>query len=293
MNSQQWNRESHEAARRCAPATDILIAERARGRVRASFNMDRGSTRLERLFEEGGLRLRFPQPLRGCDVVVVNTAGGMAGGDRAQLSFSAGPGAKVTIATQSAERIYRGGDPMGLPAAEVALALSVGPGACLRWLPQETILFDRARLSRRLEADLDRDASLTIFESFVFGRLAAGETRIAGSLRDSWRVRRLGRMIFADEMRLEGQIGAILDRPACGGAARACATLLYMASDAEAYVGDIRARLEALDARECGASAWDGKLVVRLLSRAPESFRRIAVAVLEVLPGGGAPRVWG
>jgi urease accessory protein len=216
----------------------------------------------------------------------------MAQGDHARLSFVAGPGAEATIATQAAERIYRAQESEDSRAAEVAVSLRLHEAARLRWLPQETILFDRACLSRSLEVDLAASASLTIFESFVFGRLAMGETRIAGSLRDSWRVRRGGRLAFAEDMRLEGQIGTILDRSACGGAARACATMLYMAPDAEGYIEAVRSRLDAANGCEGGASAWNGMLVVRLLSARPDALRTAAFDLLAILPGGGAPAVW-
>ncbi|HUZ68022.1 MAG TPA: urease accessory protein UreD [Beijerinckiaceae bacterium] len=265
---------------------------RARGEIRAAFAADDGCTHLGRLFETGGLRLRFPKSQRGCEAVIVNTAGGMAEGDCANLDFSAGPGVEATIATQAAERIYRGDGPAGSPATEVSVSLRLGEAACLRWLPQETILFDRARLSRRLDVDLAPSAALIIFESFVFGRLASGETRTCGMLRDRWRVRRAGRLAFAEDMRLEGAIGSTLDRPACGGSARACATLLYIAPDAEGYIEEARARLRAASRCEWGASAWNGMLVVRLLSNLPEALRAAAFDLLDALPGGGAPRVW-
>ena len=201
-----------------APARE---RQRARGEICASFALAGARTEAARLFETGGLRLRFPRAGAECEAVVVNTGGGMAGGDRARIDFALAPGARVIATTQAAEKIYRAEG----AGAEVAVRLVVEAGAALVWAPQETLLFDRARLSRRLEADVAADASLLIVEASVFGRLAHGETRIDAALHDDWRIRREGRLIFAEAVRLENA-AATLDRPAVGRGARAIATLV-------------------------------------------------------------------
>ena len=162
--------------------------QRARGEVRAEFASSGKRTALARLYQTGGLRLAIPNAAGACEGVIVNTGGGMAGGDQARLEFALGAGSKVMLTTQSAEKIYRGDD----GAAEVSARVSFGAAARLEWLPQETILFEGARLTRRLEIDLAPDASLLLVEAFTFGRTAFGEDRIDASLRDSWRVRRAG-----------------------------------------------------------------------------------------------------
>ena len=138
------------------------------------------------------------------------------------------------------------------------------------------------------------DARLIAAEILVFGRLAKGETAIGGFLRDSWRVRRDGRLVFADESRLEGAIGARLDRPAIGGGARAGALLLVVAPDAERHLDPARAALEPFRGSgvEGGASAWDGLLVARLLSRSPETLRAAMIAMLAAIRTGPLPRSW-
>jgi len=278
-----------------APKTtvsDPRSSGRAEGVIRVTFKADGGYTHVQRLLESGGLRLRFPRPQGGCEAVVLNTAGGMAEGDHACFDVHAGAGSRATLVTQSAERIYRSEGTGSVPATRVDVRLRLEEGASLRWLPQETILFDRARLSRRLDAELAADATLTIFESYIFGRLAAGETQISGSLHDRWRVRRAGRLAFADDLRLEGAIASILDRAACGAGARACASLLHVAPDAEGMVEGARTRLATSLECEWGASTWNGMLVVRLVSRSPQALRKTALEFLDWLPGGGAPRLW-
>ena len=197
-------------------------------------------TEAQRLFETGGLRWRFPRSSSPCEVAIVNTSGGVAGGDSYRVSLSVGDGAEVEATTPSAERIYRSDG----PAAVIATALSLAPGARLLWLPQETLMFEGAALERRLEVEMSAEASLIVAETLVFGRLAMGERQIDASLRDSWRVRRDGRLVFADETRLD-HAGAALERRAVGAGARALATVVAAAPNIEARLPDLRAALEA------------------------------------------------
>ena len=163
-------------------------------------------------------------------------------------------------------------------------------------MPQETLLFEAARLERSLEADIAGDACLLLIEAVTFGRLAHGETRIAARFRDRWRVRREGKLIFADETRLENA-GAALDRLAVGRGARAIATILCVAPNAEAQLPALRAALDSVEAREgepidAGASAFEGMAVARLASPSPSRLRAALIEAMLALRGGETPRVW-
>jgi urease accessory protein len=269
-----------------------ILPLRARGEARALFARIGAATKPQRVFETGGLRLRFPNAEGACEAVLVNTGGGMAGGDRAAIALSLEDGADVLATTQSAEKVYRA----ETEATRVETRLTIGAKASLSWIPQETILFDRAHLERRLEAEVAGDGTLLAIESMVFGRLASGEAEIAARLRDRWRIRREGKLVFADELRIENA-AAVLQRPAVGRGARAIASFLFMAPDAEAAVEKIRAVLEAQSAGEgapleAGASALDGFVVARALSPDPGRLRRCILAVMMALRGAAAPRVW-
>ncbi|WP_158807111.1 urease accessory protein UreD [Beijerinckia sp. L45] len=256
--------------------------------LRAAFARHGGVTQRVRVLESGALRLRLPRHASPCEGIILNTGGGVLGGDRLDLAFALGAGAAVVLTTVAAEKIYRAeAEP-----ATIATRLTLAAGARLDWLPQETILFDRARLARSLAVDMAADASLLAAEMLVFGRLAMGETAVAGSLRDDWRVRRDGRLVFADATRLQGDIATILDRPALGGGARAGALILFVDGQAEAALDPLRAALAAFEAVEAGASAFDGILVARLLARSPEALRAAMVAALGILRNGALPRVW-
>jgi urease accessory protein len=255
-----------------AQTPDAALRQRARGEVRAAFARVGERTEAARVYETGGLRLRFPRAGAECEAVVVNTGGGMAGGDRASVELVVGPQARVVATTQSAEKIYRSeGDPVC-----VETRLRVESGGALAWIPQETLLFEAARFERRLDAH--------------------GEARIAARFRDRWRVRRDGRLVFAEETRLD-DAGAALDRPAVGRGARAVAAILSVAPNAEAQLPRLRAALETIVAREgepidAGASAFDGLVVARLASPSPSRLRAALIEAMLALRGREAPRVW-
>jgi urease accessory protein len=269
------------------PRGDPANRQRARAEARAAFARVGARTEPERLFETGGLRWRFPRSSSPCEAAIVNTGGGVAGGDSYSVSLTLSEGAEVEATTPSAERIYRSDG----PAASIATRLVLRPRARLFWLPQETLMFEGARLERRLEVETSGEAAFIVAETLVFGRLAMGESRIDATLRDSWRIRRDGRLVFADETRLE-HAGATLERKAVGAGARALATIVAFAPNIEARLPDLRAALDAAGSDiESGASAFDGLIVVRLLGPSSNRLRAALIASIVAL-GGRKPRLW-
>ena len=191
--------------------------QRAAGEGRIAVKAEDGVTRLARLYQEGCAKIRLPtdRAARGLEAVLINTSGGLTGGDQTSWRVDAQAGARLTLTTQACEKIYRARDGR----AEVNVSLNVGAGARLDWLPQETILFNEASLARSLKADLAADARLLAVEAVVLGRTAMGETVRSGALRDRWRIRREGRLVFADDLRFEGPIAevAALEPTLAGG----------------------------------------------------------------------------
>lgn len=281
-----------------APAT----LQRARGEGRVSFKLrDDGRTALDRLHQSGAAKIRLPRlPERCADPVAVllNTSGGITGGDRLRYEARWAAGTSATLTSQTAERIYR----RAAGAGEVHNCLTVGEGARAEWLPQETIVFDKAALRRRFEARLSATARLLAVETVFLGRAAMGESVRQTFFRDSWRVWRDGRLAFADETRLEGDARLVLSGPATGLGARCFSTVLDIGPGAEEGIDRARAALAAAlssvahsgGERRCeaGASAWDGKLVVRLAGADGQALRRVLVHFLEAYRGTVLPRVW-
>jgi urease accessory protein len=261
---------------------DVFAANRAVGRVALSVAARDGVSRRRRVYEDGPLRVRFPNS-GDLEAVIVNTAGGIAGGDRHGIDVDVGEGAALGVTTAAAEKVYR---MLGTP-AEVVLRLSVGTGARLVWLPQETILFDRAALHRRIDVDLAADGSLLMAEAVVFGRTARGEAVAEGSFIDRWRVRRDGALLFAETARLNGAVGEKLAEPAIAGGGVAIATVLAVPGDA-AMAERVRAQSFC---GEVGASAWNGLAVARLCAKDGALLRRDLARVIAAM-GGRLPRLW-
>ena len=270
-----------------AEATHTFAANRAIGRIALTVGASAGATRRSRLREEGSLRVRCPGPASTeLEAVIVNTAGGVAGGDRFTFDVTVGPGARLVVTTAAAEKVYRTLE----PDASVGVKLDVGAAAALAWLPQETILFDRARLTRTIDIDLAHDAELLLAEALVFGRSGMGEVAHDVVLFDRWRLRRGGRLIHAEAVRLEGAAAAKLERRAVAAGGIAIATVLVVPAD-EATAASVRALADRIRG-EVGVSAWNGLAVVRLCAADGAALRHDLVAVLTALRGAPLPRLW-
>ncbi|MGA8899661.1 urease accessory protein UreD [Bradyrhizobium sp.] len=265
----------------------IFAANRARGTVRFNVAGIDGVTRRRELHEAGSLRVRFPSPEDGgLSAVLVNTAGGIAGGDRFEIDIASGNDARLTVTTAAAEKIYRADG----PAAELNVTLKAQGRSHLSWLPQETILFDRAKIHRRFEIDLSEDASLLLCEIVVFGRLAMGERMQTGEFVDRWRLRRGGKLVFAENIRLDEDIGEKLASPAIAKGGVAIATALIVPGD-EALVERIREASDAFGG-EVGISAWNGFAMARFCAQDAARLRADMVAVLGRASGSALPRLW-
>ncbi|MGY4305804.1 urease accessory protein [Bradyrhizobium sp. USDA 4369] len=268
-------------------AADLFEANRARGAVRFDVRLQDGMTRRHHLHESGSLRVRFPSPEDdGLSAMFVNTAGGIAGGDHFAVEVAAGEGCRVTLSSAAAEKVYRA---PGKP-AELDIALTAAAGAHISWLPQETILFDRARIHRRIDIDLAATASLLLCEIVVFGRTAMGERMREGEFVDRWRLRRGGRLVFAETVCLDGDIGAKLAQPAIAKGAAAIGTALIVPGDA-ALVERIRESLPAFRG-EAGLSAWNGFAMARFCAQDAASLRADMMAVLGCASAVPLPRLW-
>ena len=263
---------------------EVFAANRATGRVALRVGAVAGLTRRRRVHEEGSLRVRFPNAAPGSlEAVLVNTAGGIAGGDRLSIELDVGEGASLLAGTAAAEKIYRstGAD------AQMHLSLKVADRARLAWLPQETILFDEARLSRHISVDVAQSASVVAAEAIVFGRTAMGEAVKRGAWRDQWRVRRGGKLVFAENVRLDGAIAEKLEARAAAAGSVALATVL-IAPGAAQMLADVR----AIDFKgEGGISAWQDIAVARLVAPDGLTLRRDLVSLLSALRTT-VPQLW-
>jgi urease accessory protein len=263
--------------------------QRATGELAVGLRVRDGMTVLDTLRQAGCLKARFPRPdaTEWTSVVTLNTSGGIAGGDRLDSCFVLGAGARASIAGQAAERLYR-----ALPAsppARMRTRITLAANAAAEWLAQETILFDGCALDRCLDVKLAPNSWFLAVEMLVFGRAAMGEVVREIRLRDVITLRRDGTPLLREAVRVAGDAARLLDRPAVAAGARAVATLVLAAPDAESRLDAVRA---ALGDAEAGATAWDGLLVARVLAPDGAGLRRVVARALGALRDRELPRVW-
>ncbi|ADH88698.1 Urease accessory protein UreD [Ancylobacter novellus DSM 506] len=276
------------------PAT-IPVERRGSGRVLVEVRGDGGRTVRGRIEEEGFARVRFPLSGRrggALEAVMINTGGGLAGGDRSQTVLHALEAAQFVVTTQAAEKVYRSDGAV----SGIDVDLSVAAGASLDWMPQATIVFDGARIERSISAEVAPQGRLLLVEPVILGRTARGERLSHGLLFDRWRIRRGGRLVYADGLQLDGDIAGVLDRRATLGGWAAFATILLVAPDAEGRLEAVRAALglpdELPENLDAGASAWDGMLSIRLLARDGAPLEAAIRRVVGALGIAEIPRIW-
>jgi len=280
------------------PARDDAPICWSDGAARLVLAAEQGRTRLRDLYQSDPCRVLFPRPAAGApfEGVVVTTSGGIVGGDRIALDIEAGSGSTATITTQAAEKIYGSAG----PESRIAIGLSVGAGGLLEWMPQETILFDGARLRRTARIDVAPGARLLCGEMIVFGRRARGEKFTRGFLHDGWRITECGRLIWADALHLADDIDGVMNRTSAFGGAASLATLVYRADDAGRHLERVRESLRYSPDDGCltGATCLGSLIVMRFLGADATATRRAVAGFWSAfradildLPAR-LPRVW-
>jgi urease accessory protein len=272
-----------------APNPDITttLPQRTKAAARLVTKSAGGKTRLDVFFQESAAKIRIPESYDGkMEAVLINTSGGLTGGDRIAWQIEAGENCDVTVTTQACERVYKssGGH------AEVATTLKAKAHSTLHWLPQETILFDQGRLRRTLDVELDPTAEFIGLEAVLIGRKAMGEIVETGLFRDRWRIRRGGRLVHAEDVCLSGDLGTLIAKAPVLGGNQAFATLLYVGRRAEQLLSRLRGLFGEAPA---GVSLWNGKLVIRLVTPEGYDLRKILIPAISLLRNGEpAPKVW-
>ena len=282
--------------------------QRSSGAARVSFKRRASDTCLDELYQQGCSKVRFPRKQGGSpEAVLLNTAGGLADGDVLNTDIHWREGARATVTSQAAERVYRAA---GEGSARVTTRLRVDADAVACWLPQETIVFDGARLARSLEIEVAPDACLLALESTVFGRRAMGETVSRGRVSDRWRVRIAGRLAFADHFLLDdsltGPIDASLARGPVADGAHCIATMVVVAPDCDRIVKAAREVLTVASAEslselpvdsgtDVGATLLDGLAVLRVVAADGAAMRAMLIRLVTLAgetSGITLPRVW-
>jgi urease accessory protein len=261
--------------------------QRASGESRVAFDLRDGATRLSDLYQRDPCRVLFPQsePGEPPQAILLTTSGGVTDGDSLRMAIEIGPGASAVAATQAAEKIYRAAK--GGAHCAIDVAVRVSEGASLEWLPQETIVFQGARLKRRTVAEVEPGGSLLACEMVVLGRAASGERFVSGLLLDSWSVRRTSRLMWTDTLRIEGET----PDGAGFGTANALATVIGVWDDPQANFQKARSLLESAVEVRAGVTLVNGVMVARLLGEATV-VRAATIRFLTDFRGRRLPRVW-
>jgi urease accessory protein len=270
----------------------LIYAElqRARGVGRVSTKQFGGRTHLASLFQDGCAKIRLPKThSHSLEAVLINTAGGITGGDQIEWSASVEADGHLVLTTQACERSYRSTG----RTAHIDTTLTVGANAHLDWLPQETILFEASKLSRRLNVHLAEGASFTAIEAVLLGRQAMGEDARGAEFSDKWRIYRNEKLIHAEATRLTGT-AAERDANALLSGARAFASIVHITKnrdDAERIADQIREKIDS-DSR-AAVSANGERLVIRATAPSGIELRRIIVPIVTQLTATGTlPRLW-
>lgn len=273
---------------------NIIPLQRSRGvgrlTVSKSTNTSKNSPQVQTLYQEGCAKIRLPKVYGStAEAIIINSSGGMTGGDVLEWAFEVGDNSNLTITTQACERIYKSHS----GAAKMNVSLKAGKGACLHWLPQETILFDQGALKRKLDVALDSGAKALILESIVFGRKAMNEVVKSGSLHDRWRVRVAGELVHGEDFKFIGDIAEQLKSTAIASDNVAVATLLHISPSAESKLEEAR----KIIGKNGGASYWEiknsGKLLVRIIAKDSYELRKILVPLIGLLSDQQElPKTW-
>lgn len=262
------------------------LQPRAKGGVNLSSKRRGDESVIDSLHQSGCLRVLFPRSGKALDAVLINTSGGVTGGDNIAVSATAGPGSETTLTTQAAERAYRA---QPNQTGRISTTLKVDAGGVLNWLPQELLLFDGSSLDRSLDVKLTADAVALLVEPVVFGRTSMGETLTNISFRDRISVARDGCPIYRDGVALHGNVAAQLARPAIGQGMIAMANIVYAAPDAYTRLPAVRRLLPATG----GVSLLAKDLLVGRIMAADSYLLRCAlIPIIEQLSGAAVPRTW-
>mgnify|MGYP000622153946 CR=1 FL=1 len=273
----------------------VPAMQRSHGAGTLAVKASAGATRIDRLHQAGNAKIRVPRTYgTALEAVLINTSGGITGGDALDWTLHAGPGTRAVVTTQACERIYKSTGDTG----RQTTSATVESGASLFWLPQETILFDGGRLARDLQVDLAPDARFVGLESLVFGREAMGETVARGFFHDRWRIRRDGCLVHADDLRFDLADPGAIAAPAILGPNRVVATLVAVLPDDAESLDLTVAKCRTLLKEATGGASRIGtgpgaKIIVRLAAPSSYVLRRQLLPVIALFLGDSSiPKVW-
>lgn len=235
----------------------------------------------------------YPEGDLVCHAILLHPPGGIAGGDRLEISIEVETGARALLTTPGATKWYRS---TGAEASQ-CVGISVARNALCEWLPQENIFFESARARNALTVDLQEGAVFCGWDVMCLGRTASGERFQAGQIRQHLRVTRGARPLFEELGTVEGG-GALLESPIGLAGYPICATFIMAGVAVDRDALDLcRAAVPAGDCK-WGVSAMGEVTIARCLTRTAEAAREYFLRMWEHLRPRYAqvparvPRIW-
>lgn len=272
-----------------------LEPERVKGCGRLSIQKDGSLAHLENIYQSGSAKIRIhgQPPAPSIEATLINTAGGLTSGDQLNWSVSAGEDTQLSLTTPAAEKIYMAAE----KTATIKTSLTVGKATHMVWLPQETILFNGAKLQRKLEVNLEKDASLLMAESYVFGRKAMQENMTSCLLEDRWRVYHQKTLVHREDFCHDTENFNTLTSPTNLSAMTACATIIYIAENALDLKHAIQSLCPPVASGVIAAvSAWHlggiNKLIVRIIGEDGYSVKQHLIPIIRRLNNRQLPKSW-
>ena len=288
-----WGPLTSATARQSNPSDRDL--QRAQGSGRIVVTGSEKGFRIVDVFQQSPIRIIFPRIGRAAveEAVLINTAGGVAGGDWLECTVTALANASIAVTSQAAEKVYRA---LSEP-AHVATKLKAHAGARLAWLPQETIVFNWGRICRDTDIEFSSGAEFLALEWLVLGRAAHGEEVVGGHISDSWRVKKDGSLIWADSFRVTDAVFPHLRSRALLSDCKAVATLIYFGPSPQTRLEFFR-DMASSPGCQSAATSVGGLIIARFAATASSDLRLALRSVLrqfgrEFGPGPfREPKMW-
>jgi urease accessory protein len=264
--------------------------QRSHGAARLAFaNRDNRNSIVER-YASAPVRILTPSIQGGIpEAVLANTSGGIAGGDTSHVDILVAQNAQALVTGQAAEKIYRSID---MPAS-IRTVIKIEDGSTLEYLPQESILFDGAKLNRAVNISLGARSCLLLSEMFVLGRWAMNEDFTRGIFLDRWSIDVAGQPIWREGLRIEGGLSSFSSSLGFANA-RALATIFYAGANAAEVLGLARDVIGPMG----GATIVRGMLVVRMLGNEAGMLKQQLGEIISIIRAAAlgrpaeVPRVW-
>ena len=242
------------------------------GQGNIEFSYRDGRTNLFHLYQSDPIRVLFPN-VSSEEIkqgIIVTTSGGLVGGDKISLALTFGEKTSAMIMAQAAEKVYGSSEATCL----MEVDLEANTHAWAEYLPQETILFDNARLNRTTRIRAAAGSQVLAGEIIVFGRKGSGETFSSGYLRDSWEVWRDNKLVWIDALLLEKNIPRVFNHPACLKNINGVATIVFISDNVGTYLDYARNLIKDPEENiRMSVSVTNGVLIARFMGEDPLNLR--------------------